>query len=534
LRIIDAMPLAIAEAPAADLARALEDFFTEHQQAAVLDGGRVIFEMASAHYSITAEHGRCLLHLWSDEHNLVRTVCSLRPRKDMLCIKTRRFGRTDPQTLEIVPGRDRRSPSSRKASRAKYQRLLERVLVRTCPGWSIESLSTAADLENSFGPAYARGVLRRGITAWAILAVNPEEPQPTIDGALTLGILWLAHCRQHAGGRKLFQGLKIVLPSGISDTTKARTAWLSPSAQWELYELDSRSEELTPIDCRDSGNLYVRLVHAFAPHAALERSSAAVDRLLALLDPGMRAATEIRANSSTEISFALHGLEFARIRGGYSAHSFSRCDEVTFGAGANETPLIPETEDLFRDLTQRLFENRHASGTMSNPLYRLQPERWLESVLRRDIAAVEPSIRCDILYTQVPAFAAGDRGMIDLLTITRSGRLAVLEVKADDDLHLPLQALDYWCRVRQLHRENAFQRHGYFPGIEISEQTPLLYLIAPAFRIHPATDTILKHLSPEIPWELIGVNEDWRKGTRVILRKRSEAVCDKGRYLTGK
>jgi hypothetical protein len=112
--------------------------------------------------------------------------------------------------------------------------------------------------------------------------------------------------------------------------------------------------------------------------------------------------------------------------------------------------------------------------------------------------------------------------MLDLLTVSRAGRLAVIEVKADDDLHLPLQALDYWIRVRQLHEEGAFQRHGYFRGIELSKQAPLLYLVAPAFRIHPATDTLLKHLSPEIPWEVIGVNEDWRKGIRVILRKRSE------------
>jgi hypothetical protein len=110
--------------------------------------------------------------------------------------------------------------------------------------------------------------------------------------------------------------------------------------------------------------------------------------------------------------------------------------------------------------------------------------------------------------------------MLDLLTVTHAGRLAVIEVKADDDLHLPLQALDYWCRVRQLQRERAFHQHGYFRGIELSEQPPLLFLIAPALRIHPATDTVLRYLSPEIPWEVIGINEDWRKGRKVILRKR--------------
>jgi hypothetical protein len=523
--IIETMPFATAETPAADLARALEDFFAEHPKAAVLEDSRVVFEMAAAHYSLTAENGRCLLHLWSDERNLVRTVCGLRQRKDSLRIETRRFGQSRPQVLEVVPDRDRRSPTTREASRAKYQRLLDHILPRNFPGWSVETLRTAVDLEHSFGPAYTRGVLRRGLSASTIIAVNGEEPQSSIDGILTQGILWLAHCRQQADGRKLFEGLKVIVPAAASGTLQARMAWLNNSAaQWELYELEDKSESLARIDCSHAGNLNLKLVHAFDPHAALERTSGATGNLLGILNPGIRAATEVRANSPSEISFALHGLEFARIRHGYRANSFSRHDEVTFGAGANETALALETEDLFRDLTQRLFENRHAAGKMSNPLYRLQPERWLESVLRRDIAAIEPSLRADILYTQVPAFSAGDRGMLDLLTVTTAGRLAIIEIKADDDLHLPLQALDYWSRVRQLHKEQAFQKHGYFQGIELSKQPPLLYLVAPALRIHPATDTILKHLSPEIPWEVIGVSEDWRKRTKVILRKRSEKV----------
>jgi hypothetical protein len=78
--------------------------------------------------------------------------------------------------------------------------------------------------------------------------------------------------------------------------------------------------------------------------------------------------------------------------------------------------------------------------------------------------------------------------------------------------------------VRQLHRERAFHKHGYFRGIELSDQPPMLYLIAPVLRIHPSTDTVLWHLSPEIPWEVIGLNEDWRKRRKVILRKRPGAL----------
>lgn len=517
------MPVATAEIPAAKLARELEDFFAEYPQAAILEDGRVIFDMRSTRYSLSTDQGRCLLHLWSEERNLVRTICGLQVRKNSLRLETRRFGQTRPQVLELIANRDRRTPSSREATRAKYLRILDRVLVRGFPDWTAEGFRTAADLENSFGPAYARGVLTRGTAAWSVIAVNAEEPQPTIDGILTLGILWLGYCREHGGGRRLFEGLKVIVPQGTAGTTSARMPWLNSAiAKWELYELDENAEQIEPVDLRNSGNLHYQLVHAFNPTTALERFGPTVDQVLGLLRPGLRAATEIRPRSATEIAFVLHGLEFARIRHGLVPGSFARQDEVTFGAGANETPLTRETEDLFRELTGRLFENRHASGSLRNPLFRLQPERWLESELRRDIVDIEPAIRADTLYSQVPAFSAGDRGMLDLLTVTHSGRLAVIELKADDDLHLPLQALDYWSRVRQLQREHAFEKHGYFPGIELSHQPPLLYLVAPALRIHPSSDVILRHLSQEIPWELIGLNEDWRKRRKVILRKHSQ------------
>lgn len=517
--------VAAPDISATERLRLLEEFFLEHPRAVILEDGRVLFEMAIARYSLTAEHGRCLLHLWSEERNIVRTIAGLRPRRDSLRIETQRFGQTKPQMLEIVPDRDRRSPSTRDASRSKYQRLLERVLAREFPEWTAEGMRTAADLEHSFGPAYTRGILRQGMNRYAVIAINSAESQTAIDGALTVGILWLAYCREHADGKELFQGLKIVLPKGMSRTVQGRMAWLDiASSKWELYEFDEREEYFDPIDCGGDGNLSLRLVYAFDPINATERCQKGLNHLLAILSPEFRSRAEIRANGPSEISLALHGLEFARIRQNFSPNSFASRQEIVFGAGANETELTPETEALFRDLTARLFENRDAAADKRNPLYRLQPERWLESLLRKDIAEIEPSIHGDIVYTQVPAFSAGDRGMLDLLTVTRSGRLAVIEVKADDDFHLPLQALDYWSRVRQLHRDRAFQKHGYFRGIELSDQTPLLYLIAPVLRIHPATDTILHHLSAEIPWQLIGLNEDWRKRRRVILRKRNESA----------
>ena len=146
--------------------------------------------------------------------------------------------------------------------------------------------------------------------------------------------------------------------------------------------------------------------------------------------------------------------------------------------------MRPENEAWFLDLLERLFTYRSPTASAGNPLFRLQPEAWLEATLREDVSRIEPSLRSSILYSQVPAFAGRDRGMLDLLTITQGARLAVLELKADEDLQLPLQGLDYWIRVRWLNQQRGGQdgtggeleRSGYFPGIALLPQAPLLYL----------------------------------------------------------
>ena len=119
--------------------------------------------------------------------------------------------------------------------------------------------------------------------------------------------------------------------------------------------------------------------------------------------------------------------------------------------------------------------------------------------------------------------------MLDLLSVTGDGRLAVLELKANEDLHFALQGLDYWLRVRWHHTQTvdaatgmgAFQRHGYFRGVRLSADPPRLFLVAPSLRIHPATEQVLRYFKPEVEWTLLGLDERWRSRMRVITRKRS-------------
>jgi hypothetical protein len=48
----------------------------------------------------------------------------------------------------------------------------------------------------------------------------------------------------------------------------------------------------------------------------------------------------------------------------------------------------------------------------------------------------------------------------------------------------------------------------------------LLFLVAPALHVHPATDTLLHYISPEIDWVVVGIDERWRDGIMTVFRKR--------------
>ncbi len=173
------------------LGRTVTDYLAEATGAVVLEDGAVTFDLGQAKYSISGEHDKCLLHLWSAERNTVRRVLEAEVKNGTLRLAVQRLGQARPTKLEICRERDRRSPSAKKAARAAYEAKLRRAIERHFPGFAISRLTSSVDLEKSFGPIYARGLLRAGQTAFALLGVNGSETQASIDASLTFGILWL-------------------------------------------------------------------------------------------------------------------------------------------------------------------------------------------------------------------------------------------------------------------------------------------------------------------------------------------------------
>src|SRR6202162_1091783 len=235
-----------------DLIRTVGDFLAGARDAVVLDDGAALFDLAQASYSVSGERHKCLLHFWSEERNLVRRVLDVEVKHEVLRLTVQRLGQTRPGKLEICRQRDRRTPTAVRAARLAYQRALQGTLERRFSAYDASRLTTAADLERSFGPIYARGLLRRGQSGFAVLGANPQETQASIDAALTFGILWLDACRLAQAGKMVVEGLKLFLPAGASAMTRERMARLHQNAaQWQLSAFENRQEQLTQIEMSD-------------------------------------------------------------------------------------------------------------------------------------------------------------------------------------------------------------------------------------------------------------------------------------------
>jgi hypothetical protein len=494
----------------AELGRAL-DALAASGSAELREDGEWLADLTSLHCDLRQEGNPPLVHLWSGECNLTRRVLRVKEQSEgRIILEVQRFGRTKPAKLEFL-----RTDSARSAgriTREQFRARLRRILAEQFPDAAVESLTASPDLEHSFSGLYVRGKMQEGLRSWAVLAVAPGENAAAIEGILAFGILWLDWTRSHADRRPV-EGLRLLVPDGTGRRLRERVLGLSSSVRAEIFEYAEPEGHLQKMDFADAGNLESWLVPRGEAESALAQAHSAFAGIASLAsaaaaEPGAFAARTIAATS--EVALCFRGLEFAR---------WSR-DGISFGLADARERLTKVTEPKLDRLVHQLDLHRNPLTAETNHrLYRASPERWLEALVLEDPSGLEAQLDPRHLYSQVPALAAGDRGVIDLLGVTRRGRLVVIELKASEDIQLPIQAVDYWLRVRRHQRQGDFQQFGYFAGVELDPQPPLVWLVAPGLRFHPATGLLLKYLSPEISFTRIGLAENWRRGIKVIFRQ---------------
>jgi hypothetical protein len=487
--------------------RASLDLFLAGGAVEIRESGSRMSPAGKLLWEVRGAENKPLLHLWSENCNVTRRVLAIADQSDdCLALAVERFGKTKPDRLVIMRRDYARSP--RELSREEYCEQLRRILAEQFPDETLEKISIAADLEHSLSRVYARGISRRGTASFAFLAVSEAESLDAVESSLTYALLWLERARRSQHGNRIC-ALRLILPQGKSSVLAYRLAAIDPRLAVQIFELDPLREVLERINPTNDGNVMTALVPRRETQLLLDRAEAAIAPVVALAPRSIR----VHASATREVHLRFNGLTFARWQDG----------NVLFGLEGPEQELTPATGKALRQLIAKLGAYRHPQASdLRHPWFRAQAERWMQSVILDDVSRVDVSLDPAHVYEQVFAQGGGQHGIIDLLCVTRGRRLAILELKATENLNLPLQAADYYSRVRQHLAEGNLARYGYFTGLELQQTPPLVYLVAPALRFHPSTDDLLHYLAPEMEVIRVGLAENWRCAVRVVMRQKGD------------
>jgi len=482
---------------ASEVQAAIERFLKASPKPALLEPGEELLRLREDNFVLDSRKARLTIQAWDERRNLVRRIIDIRQEsRGRMELVAERFPRKPGPLFLIDLARPSAPDWERRSTRLVFREQFRQFLSREFPGWKITELSAEQDLEHSLSPAFPRALLRKGATGLAAVAAPPDAIDSS--GILSFGLIWLDYLRKRER-RIAIEGLMLFLPLGRERTTCLRVVYLNTSVA--RFEVFAYSEEgyTARLDLRDSGNLDTTL-EVRRTHSGIHQETFA--RLEAL---GAERVELING----EASLRVRGVEFAHTSG----------NEILFGLTdrvALRRQNIARLEQLARELARMRSPHRPARSG----LYLRNPEAWLESQVRANIETIDATLLPYPIYGQVPAFAGGERGVLDLLATDRSGRLSILELKASSDIHLPVQALDYWMRVNWHTGRREFGAHGYFPGVALGDAPPRLLLIGPSLEFHPTTESILGYFSPEIEIERIGLALDWRKSMQVMFRLR--------------
>ncbi|HEX5706470.1 MAG TPA: hypothetical protein VFX96_04205 [Pyrinomonadaceae bacterium] len=454
----------------------------------------------------------------------------------LLVEATRRAGALR-ATLELTPRASAAFASETVAAarEAACWSLAETVCAHLGRGARVESARLSAGARRGEPGRYARIVLSAGRSvsggAGRVAATGPVGALASdeADAFVASAFLWFARLGEK-GSARAPRRLLVVVPRALRDATAERVALLRESLKEsiEVCEVcdDVRalvtSKERTRSDARVPALVTARvpsleeLLDA-APRFVRPTPNALSETAARIVALAPEAVDVVRARHGETLRY--RGLAFARVR------RVMNEERAWFGVeGATKRrPLDDESLSDFLKLLGELREHRRAgAANKRHALYRAAPEAWLESMLRRDVSRLDPGLVVSPLHAQLRASRARSTHArpLDLLALRRDGRLVVIELKVAPAPALPLQGADYWLRIAAQQRAGHVARARLFGDAKISEEPPLVYLVAPMLGFHRCFDELARAVSPSVEMYRYDLNEDWRACVRVARRAR--------------
>lgn len=381
------------------------------------------------------------------------------------------------------------------------------------PASRIERASLSPGMRRGQPGRYARILLRTPQKRIAVTGTVALGDPRNIDSLFSSALLWLTRLSQRVRPPYIKE-LWLAVEQSSREAARERLTLLRDDFRKliTIYEIDVEWRKVNPVDSLERPALWRKRLSRFPPVVAENTSQAAGE----IVARAPRAIDVVTARHGETLRY--HGLSFARVRRVISQ------EKVWFGIeGARRRLLVAQSHDDWLKLVGELDAHRSAAaGDHRHTLYRSAGEAWLESILRRDITRLDPGLIVAPLHAQFRTSHGGPTAArpIDLLALRQDGRLVVIELKVYEDREHVFQGVDYWRRVEAHRRRGHIAKAKLFGHRIISDESPLVYLVAPMLHFHRTFATLARTVAPDIEVYRFDINEDWRKGVRVMRRMR--------------
>ena len=358
----------------------IEEFIATLIDPALYQTGSMIGRVENLKLLIEFDGRHPILSFQLGSKRIRRKILDVRQKQDqVLEIQLAHFNQVE--LIEVRRADDSPPLKALRISRKSFQQSIERMIRRNFPRVRVLTSAVHSDLAHSLSGKYVRLLLSSNHQIWAALAVSPLEDQVSVEGILTDGLIWLEHLsRQRQPGPAQ---LWLLVPREREQVLRSRLKWTRVLGTGILlWLIDVEREDLARVDLSDSGNVGALLTHVCTFQLKSDYSQREdFRRLIALCPEHIKPAYHSEANV---VGFRIRGLEFATLQLGRGAR-------LTFGVGRQtEVEGSSEWEELKRLVFEILRQRQPAPPDGRCEFYRLQAERWLESLILSDTSPKLP------------------------------------------------------------------------------------------------------------------------------------------------
>jgi hypothetical protein len=451
---------------------------------------------------VVVERERLLLSCWTEKGTRLWRVVAWDWNGQLLELELSRRMR-----IQLIPRTSAKAITATiRAARQMRCERLARLAAAARFGSVVERMSLSRGPKPGQPGRYAQVLLKTRRERIGVVGPVVSSAPAAVDAFLSSSLLWFR--------RTSVQQLWLIVSPELLKPLLYRLVLLRPGLKETIrvFTVDADLTALTEIAFPEKEDLWRKKVARFPPVAPAIPSELS----LAIVAEAPEAIDIVHSRHGETLRY--FGLPFARV------HSLLGREKLWFGINRAHRCLLDEsTTNDWHNLLGDLRQHRSASALdHRHAFYRAAPEAWLESLLRRDITKLDPGLIIAPLHAQFRTARGAKLGIrpIDLLALRQDGRLVVVELKVSEDREHVLQGADYWRRVEAHRRRGHIARAKLFGARTIRDEAPLVYLVAPTLRVHPAFQTLAQCISSDIEIYRFDINEDWRTGVRVMRRER--------------